>query len=73
MGNAGDDTFKGSRGDDSIDGGDGIDIADYSSLGKRITLSGVGTIEKAGGFGKDQLFKVETVIADASVANNTIK
>jgi Ca2+-binding RTX toxin-like protein len=71
-GDAGDDTFKGSKGDDSINGGDGIDTADYSSLGKRITLSGVGTIEKAGGFGKDQLLKVETVIADASVANNTI-
>ncbi|WP_193198437.1 calcium-binding protein [Nostoc sp. MG11] len=71
-GGAGDDAFKGSRGNDSIDGGDGIDTADYSKLGKTITLSGVGTITKAGGFGKDTVFKVETVIADASVANNTI-
>ncbi|MFN6514811.1 MAG: beta strand repeat-containing protein [Nostoc sp. CreGUA01] len=71
-GGAGDDTFKGSRGNDSIDGGDGIDTADYSKLGKTITLSGVGTVQKAGGFGQDELFKVETVIADASVANNTI-
>ncbi|MFN6471743.1 MAG: beta strand repeat-containing protein [Nostoc sp. SerVER01] len=72
FGNGGNDIFKASRGNDSIDGGDGIDTADYSKLGKTITLSGVGTITKAGGFGQDQVFKVETVIADASVANNTI-
>ncbi|MCC5607408.1 calcium-binding protein, partial [Nostoc sp. CHAB 5834] len=71
-GNGDDDTFKGSQGNDSIDGGDGIDTADYSELGTAITLSGVGTITKADGFGTDQIFKVETVIADASVANNTI-
>ncbi|MEH2281902.1 MAG: DVUA0089 family protein [Nostoc sp.] len=70
-GGAGSDTFKGSQGNDSIDGGDGIDTADYSQLGQ-ITLSGVGTIQKAGGLGKDQLFKVEKVIANAKVANNTI-
>jgi Ca2+-binding RTX toxin-like protein len=72
FGGTGDDTFKGSRGNDSIDGGDGFDIADYGKLGKSITLSGVGQITKAGGFGTDTVFKVETVIADASVANNTI-
>ncbi|MBD0385925.1 MAG: calcium-binding protein [Nostoc sp. C3-bin3] len=72
VGGAGDDTFKGSGGNDSIDGGDGFDTADYSQLNKSITLSGVGTVEKADQFGKDQLFKVEKVIADASVANNTI-
>ncbi|MCC5656783.1 calcium-binding protein [Nostoc sp. XA010] len=72
IGGAGDDTFNGSQGDDSIDGGDGIDTADYSELGVGITLSGVGTITKADGFGTDQIFKIETVIADASVANNTI-
>ena len=71
-GDGGNDTFKGSRGNDSIDGGDGIDTADYSNLSKNLTLSGVGTITKADGFGTDQIFKVETVIADASVANNTI-
>ncbi|MEH2366558.1 calcium-binding protein [Nostoc sp.] len=71
-GGAGSDTFKGSQGNDSIDGGDGIDTADYSQLGQSITLSGVGTIQKAGGLGKDLLFKVEKVIANAKVANNTI-
>lgn len=72
LGGAGNDTFKGSRGNDSINGGDGIDTADYSQLNRSITLSGVGTVEKAGKFGKDQLLKVETVIADGDVANNTI-
>ncbi|MBG1268855.1 calcium-binding protein [Nostoc sp. WHI] len=70
-GGAGTDTFIGSQGNDSIDGGDGIDTADYRQLGQ-ITLSGVGTIVKAGGLGQDQLFKVETIIANANVANNTI-
>ncbi|MBN3925180.1 DVUA0089 family protein [Nostoc sp. NMS4] len=71
-GGAGNDTFKGSQGNDNIDGGDGIDTADYTQLGQSITLSGVGTIQKGGGLGKDQLFKVEKVIANANVANNTI-
>ncbi|WP_448265172.1 calcium-binding protein [Nostoc sp. DSM 114159] len=71
-GGAGSDTFKGSQGNDNIDGGDGIDTADYSQLGQTITLSGVGTIQKAGGLGQDLLFKVEKVIANAKVANNTI-
>ncbi|AUB40918.1 Ca2+-binding protein, RTX toxin-related [Nostoc flagelliforme CCNUN1] len=72
LGGAGNDTFRGSQGNDSINGGDGIDTADYSQIGQTITLSGVGTIEKAGGFGQDQLFRVENVIANANVANNTI-
>ncbi|WP_442946619.1 calcium-binding protein, partial [Nostoc sp. 'Peltigera malacea cyanobiont' DB3992] len=71
-GGAGSDTFKGSQGNDNIDGGDGIDTADYTQLGQTITLSGVGTIQKAGGLGKDLLFKVEKVIANPNVANNTI-
>jgi Ca2+-binding RTX toxin-like protein len=71
-GGAGNDTFIASLGNDSINGGDGIDTANYSQLNQSITLSGVGTVQKAGGFGQDQLFKVENVIANASVANNTI-
>ncbi|BAY75586.1 hemolysin-type calcium-binding region [Nostoc linckia NIES-25] len=70
-GGSGADTFIGSQGNDNINGGDGIDTADYSQLGQ-ITLSGVGTVQKAGGLGQDQLFKVEKVIANASAANNTI-
>ncbi|MBG1270823.1 hypothetical protein, partial [Nostoc sp. WHI] len=72
FGSADSDTFKGSQGNDSINGGDGIDTADYSLLGQSITLSGVGTITKAGGLGQDQLFKVERIIANANVGNNTI-
>ncbi|HYX14039.1 MAG TPA: calcium-binding protein, partial [Nostoc sp.] len=68
----GDDVIIASSGNDNIDGGDGFDTVDYSSLGKSITLSGVGTITKAGGLGTDTVFKVERVIADATVANNTI-
>jgi len=71
-GGTGNDTFVGSQGNDSIDGGDGVDIADYSQLSQTITLSGVGTITKGGGLGQDNLFKVERIIANANVANNTI-
>ncbi|WP_445635813.1 pre-peptidase C-terminal domain-containing protein [Nostoc sp. DSM 114161] len=71
IGGAGNDFFRGSQGNDSIDGGDGFDIADYSQLNQTITLSGVGTIQK-GALGQDQVFKVERVIANANVANNTI-
>ncbi|MBD2614920.1 DVUA0089 family protein [Nostoc punctiforme FACHB-252] len=70
-GGTGNDTFRGGQGSDSINGGDGLDTADYSQLNQTITLSGVGTIQK-GALGQDQLFKVEKVIANASVANNTI-
>jgi|GEM_PF-1565591 len=72
IGGAGNDTFIGSQGNDSINGGDGNDTADYSQLNQTITLSGVGTVQKSGGFGQDQLFRVEKVIANANVANNTI-
>ncbi|MCC5660145.1 hypothetical protein LC608_24840 [Nostoc sp. XA010] len=72
IGGAANDTFIASQGNDSINGGDGNDTADYSQLDQVITLSGVGTIEKSGGFGQDQLFRVERVIANPDVANNTI-
>ncbi|MBG1263376.1 calcium-binding protein [Nostoc commune] len=72
-GGSNDDTFIGGNGNDSLIGGSGIDVADYSTLGVTITLSGVGTVKKAGGvIGNDQVFQVERVIADATVANNTI-
>ncbi|MEH2326967.1 MAG: calcium-binding protein [Nostoc sp.] len=72
IGGNGNDTFIGSQGNDSINGGEGIDTADYSELDQAIILSGVGTIEKPGGIGQDQLFRVEKVIANPNVANNTI-
>ncbi|MDZ8189190.1 MAG: calcium-binding protein [Nostoc sp. ChiSLP02] len=72
IGNAGADIFKGSQGSDSINGADGIDTADYSQLNQSIILSKVGTIEKAGGSEQDQLFRIERIIANPNVANNTI-
>ncbi|MGK7938589.1 MAG: calcium-binding protein [Crocosphaera sp.] len=71
-GGNGDDTFYGSKGDDIFEGQAGKDTADYSSLGQSITLLPTGIIEKAGGFGTDQLVEVERIIADASVGKNTI-
>ncbi|MDZ8106345.1 MAG: calcium-binding protein [Nostoc sp. DedQUE12a] len=72
LGGTGSDTFIASQGNDRINGGDGFDTADYSQLNQSITLSGVGTVQKGGGLGQDQLFRVERVVANAAVANNTI-
>ncbi|WYL95077.1 MAG: hypothetical protein HEQ35_15580 [Gloeotrichia echinulata IR180] len=76
-GDVGNDTFIGSLGNDSFDGGAGTDVADYSNLSnsssaaQSITLLTTGTVSK-GTSGTDQLFKVETVIANASAKNNAI-
>ncbi|MCC5633711.1 hypothetical protein LC613_40515 [Nostoc sphaeroides CHAB 2801] len=76
-GDVGNDTFIGSLGNDNFDGGAGTDIADYSNLinsksaPQSITLLTTGTVSK-GTSGTDQLFKVETVIANAAANNNTI-
>ncbi|MFN6461907.1 MAG: DVUA0089 family protein [Nostoc sp. DedVER02] len=66
------DTLKGGQGNDSLIGGDGFDTADYSQLSQAITLSSVGKLQKAGGLGQDTLFRVEKIVANANVANNTI-
>ncbi|MBD2731837.1 calcium-binding protein [Nostoc sp. FACHB-892] len=72
-GGSNDDTLIGGNGNDSLIGGSGIDVADYSTLGVTITLSGVGTVKKADGvLGNDEVFQIERVIADPTVANNTI-
>ncbi|MBD2528356.1 hypothetical protein H6G97_01800 [Nostoc flagelliforme FACHB-838] len=68
----GSDTFIGSEGNDSIDGGEGFDTINYRAVSQRITLSGVGTVRKAGGLGQDTLFRVENIIANSDVDNNTI-
>ncbi|QSJ15108.1 hypothetical protein JYQ62_25060 [Nostoc sp. UHCC 0702] len=83
FGNGGDDTLFGTGGNDTLTGGDGTDTADYSQLGANISLlaTGVITLEpvetialisKGDGSSTDQLNAVETIIADASVSNNTI-
>ncbi|MBD2142073.1 rhizobiocin [Anabaena sp. FACHB-1250] len=71
-GNAGNDTIFGGTGNDTLNGGEGNDTADYSQIGQSITLSPTQIITKGGGLGNDQLFQVETIIADASAVNNTI-
>jgi Ca2+-binding RTX toxin-like protein len=68
----GDDTFVFSEGDDRIDGGDGFDTVIYRGTPQRIILSGIGTVRKPAGLGLDTLLRVESIIANAGVPNNTI-
>ena len=70
-GEIGNDTFFGSLGSDFFNGGAGTDVANYSSFSSSITLLPTGAILKGGG-GTDQLFQVETIIANAGFSNNTI-
>jgi Ca2+-binding RTX toxin-like protein len=63
IGGAGDDVFGGSQGNDIINGDAGTDTVNYSALGKTIVLGTTGTVTKAGGFGTDQLNRVETITA----------
>jgi Ca2+-binding RTX toxin-like protein len=71
FGDIGNDTLFGGSGNDFFDGGAGADVANYSSFASSITLRPTGTILKGSG-GTDQLFQVETIIANAGVSNNTI-
>lgn len=71
VGGDGNDWFVGNTGTDQIKGDAGIDTVNYSTLTQAITLLPTGTVNK-GSAGSDQLFQVETIIANASVANNTI-
>jgi Ca2+-binding RTX toxin-like protein len=70
-GEIGNDTLFGSLGSDFFNGGAGTDVANYSSFGSSITLLPTGAILKGGG-ATDQLFQVETIIANAGFSNNTI-
>lgn len=70
-GEIGNDTLFGSLGSDFFNGGAGTDVANYSSFGSSITLLPTGSILKGGG-ATDQLFQVETIIANAGFSNNTI-
>jgi Ca2+-binding RTX toxin-like protein len=71
-GGGGDDTLAGSIGNDTLNGDVGIDTADYSTLAQSITLLPTGIVNKAGGTGTDQLIKIEKIVANAAVTNNTI-
>ncbi len=74
----GNDTLVGEKGNDELNGGNGKDTADYSSLGRAVTLKATGILDK-GSFGTDQLTSIETIIGsngkantiDASDANGT--
>ncbi len=68
-GGSGDDILIGGTGSDFIDGGTGVDTADYSGLGNAISLEAVGIVSKGGISGKDQLFKIETIIGAKGQAN----
>ena len=70
-GEIGNDNFFGSLGSDFFNGGAGTDVANYSRFGSSITLLPTGAILKSGG-ARDQLFQVETIIANAGFSNNTI-
>ena len=64
-GGDGSDIFTGSSGNDTFNGGNfgDADVADYSALGKVITLKPSGLVEKAGGFGTDNLINIESITA----------
>jgi Ca2+-binding RTX toxin-like protein len=64
----GNDILVGDRGNDKLNGGDGNDKADYSSLGRAVTLQATGILSK-GSFGTDQLTSIETIIGANGLAN----
>ena len=70
-GEIGNDTLFGSLGSDFFNGGTGTDVANYGSFGSSIILLPTGSVLKGGG-ATDQLFQVETIIANAGFSNNTI-
>jgi Ca2+-binding RTX toxin-like protein len=72
LGNAGNDTFFGTGGNDTLNGGEGTDTANYQNLGQSITVLPTGIVQKSGGLGTDDTISIETIIANPSVANNTI-
>lgn len=68
LGLGGNDILTGSIGNDEMLGGDGFDAADYSRMGRAMTLLPGGFINK-GGLGVDRLNNVEQVIGATGFAN----
>jgi Ca2+-binding RTX toxin-like protein len=58
---AGADTLVGSAGNDTLNGGDGSDTANYTSLGRVVTLGAFGVLNK-GASGIDSLVGIETIL-----------
>ncbi|MEO1209687.1 MAG: calcium-binding protein [Cyanobacteria bacterium J06638_20] len=68
FGGSNNDVMIGSSGNDFMSGGSGIDTADYSRLGRAMTLGRAGTVNK-NGLGFDRLDGVERVIGAQGFAN----
>lgn len=64
----GNDVLEGFAGNDFMDGGSGFDTANYSRIGRAITLLRGGFVSK-GGLGVDRFLNVEQIIAPAGFAN----
>jgi Ca2+-binding RTX toxin-like protein len=64
----GNDYIRTSAGSDYIDGGTGFDTADYTNLGRSITILPRGAVTKTG-LGTDQLVNVERIIAPIGQIN----
>lgn len=64
----GNDAVRATSGNDYIDGSTGFDTADYTTLNRSITLLPRGVIDK-NGFGRDQLVRVERIIAPIGQKN----
>lgn len=64
----GNDWFEGFAGNDELYGGSGFDTADYSRIGRAVTLLPGGFIEK-GGLGRDLMRNVEQVVGAAGLSN----
>lgn len=68
FGNSGNDRIIGGAGNDVLDGGDGTDTADYSFLGRAITLERAGAINK-GSLGEDQILGIERIVGASGKSN----
>ncbi len=67
-GGSGNDSLIGGTGKDILDGGSGFDTADYSTLGRAITLEAAGIVNK-GSAGTDQILNIQKIIAATGRAN----
>ncbi|AFY57559.1 Ca2+-binding protein, RTX toxin [Rivularia sp. PCC 7116] len=67
-GGSGNDSLIGGTGKDVLDGGSGFDTADYTHLGRAITLEAAGIVNK-GFAGTDQILNIEKIVGAKGRAN----
>ncbi|MEO1432526.1 MAG: calcium-binding protein [Cyanobacteria bacterium J06632_19] len=67
-GGSGNDSLIGGTGKDVLDGGSGFDTADYTHLGRAITLEARGIVNK-GFAGTDQILNIEKIVGAKGQAN----